>query len=291
MHKSGARKTLETFAAADPLVFIMRLLLAVLTLAACLCAQAPNYPAIGIVNGASWNSSLAPNTIASIFGTQLSWNTQALGPGNIASGTLPTNLGGVQVLVGGCPPGEPAPLFYVSPLQINFLVPNNLIPGPACVAVVRQGMHGPVVPITLNSAAPALFLTADGSPVATHLDWSLVTKDAPALVGEVIVLWGVGLGYVNSGAGCFDNTGTPDVGPDGELAPGPEPLCDMQDFNVMIGGAAIDHSLILYAGLAPGFAGVYQVNVQMPAQFPAKHGVQLALGSIVSAAGVTLAVQ
>jgi uncharacterized protein (TIGR03437 family) len=265
----------------------MKTLLATLALAACLCAQAPNYPAAGIVNGASFGPSLAPNTVASLFGTKLAWGTQTLQASDVAGGVLPTTLGGVRVFVSG----YAAHLYFVSPLQVNFLVPNYLLPGTVDVWVARDGMSGPAVQIKLDDAAPALFQTADGVPIAAHLDWSLITSDAPAHAGEIIVVYAAGLGHVDSGAGCQDNAGVYDDGPDGAFPPTAERLCGMSQFSVWMGGAPMDAGLILYAGVAPGFAGVYQVNMRMPAQFAPNPELRLAMGNFMSKAGLLLPAQ
>ena len=88
----------------------------------------PSYTAAGIVNAADNEThSLAPNTLASLYGVRLSYVTAAISPSDIQGGVLPTVLPGtgVHVTVGNLP----ATMYYVSPDQINFLVPANLLPG------------------------------------------------------------------------------------------------------------------------------------------------------------------
>ena len=236
----------------------------------------PNYPADGIVNGANFTSGpVAPNEIVSLFGTSLAWDTRAISSSDIAGGTMPQSLDSVEVYVAG----YPAYLYYVSPLQVNLLIPNFLRPGIADVFLARDGGAGPVVSIALQAASPALFETSDGRPIATHLNGSLVTKKAPAGKGEIIVLWATGLG-------CVEH-----ADPDGTIPTSAEWLCNMSQFSVWIGGEPIDSSLILYAGVAPGYAGLYQVNVRMPQQFPPNPELRLAVGDAVSIAGLVLAAQ
>jgi uncharacterized protein (TIGR03437 family) len=238
-------------------------LLAALALAACLCAQdanAPNYTAAGIVNGASFAPGLAPNTIVSIFGTNLSWGTRALQASDMAGGVMPTSLGNVEVYF----EGWPAYLYYVSPQQINFLVPSSLLPGTFQFWVDRQGTRGPIVTVTLQSAGPAIFQTSSGAVIATHVDGSLVSSDAPATSGEIVTLWATGLGNTN-----------PEL-EDGVLAPL---------------APALDPSAILYAGVAPGYAGLYQVNVRLPGQLPANPEIRLGLGGTLSPPGLILPAQ
>ena len=112
----------------------------------------PMYLAAAIVQAATQTDEpLAPNTIATIYGTNLSWDTYTVSPADISNGELPTQLAGVTVLVNGIP----CNLFYVSPSQINFLLPYEITTSSAIVEVVRQGALGPAVTIPLTVTAPA----------------------------------------------------------------------------------------------------------------------------------------
>lgn len=257
----------------------MKTFLAALALAACLCAQdtTPAYTSAGIVNGANFASGpVAPNTAVSLFGTNLSWSETAMGWEDITNNEMPKKLGGVQVFVAG----YPAHLYYVSPTQVNLLIPSFLRPGVVEIWLVREGTLGPVVQITLQDAAPALFQTPDGLPIATHLDESLVTKDSPASAGETIILWATGLG-------CIENQAP---GDDGTLPAGAQFVCQRDQFSVWIGGAQLTmggHG-VDYAGVAPGYAGLYQVNVRMPDRFPANPELRIAVGDSFSPAALIL---
>jgi len=274
--------------------------LAALAIAASLSAQ-PNYPtytAADLLNGASFQPGFAPNTIVSLFtgGGSLSWNTVAVQKSDLINGQLPTALGGVQVFVAD----YPAPLYYVSPTQVNLLIPSNLRPGVMNLWLARDGVSGPVVQITVNAAAPALFQTSAGVAVATHADGSLITAGAPASANEVIVLYAAGLGWVYpAGLGwtyAVTSGWTPLAGvacsedgtEDGALPVAAQWLCNMEQFAVWIAGTPIDSGLILYAGVTPGYAGLYQVNVRMPAKFTPNPEIRVALGASVSAAGILL---
>ena len=250
----------------------MKILLAVPALAACLCAQAPDYTSAGVVNGASFTPGLAPNTIASIFGTNLSWDTVVLRSDDISGDTMPTTLGNVGVYL----EGWPAYLFYVSPTQINFLVPSPLLPGNFSLWVTRQGMVGPIVQVTLQDTAPALFQTPAGAAIASHLDGSLVTSDAPARAGEIVMLWATGLGAT-----------LPPL-EDGMLPGAAQWLAEFKQFSVWVAGAPIDPGLVMYAGVAPGYAGLYQINVRLPDPLPPNPQLQVAAGNTLSPPGLIL---
>ncbi len=222
----------------------------------------PTYITAGIVNAASYSGdALAPNAIASIFGTSLSYQTASLTAW--VNGGLPTSLGGVTVYVDGQATG----LFYVSSGQINFLIPNDETPGTVNVYVIREGVAGPEVPVTLNATGPALFQDANYNAIATHLDGSLITGAAPANPGEWIVLYGAGLGRTVPDAQNY----TP--------ATGAALIQNLSSFSVLIDGVALDPGAIEYAGLAPGYAGLYQINVQMPANLSTNPELRVAIGT------------
>src|SRR5580658_7663672 len=117
-------------------------------------STAPSYSAAGIVNAATQTAgTLAPNTIATIYGTNLSYTTHAVDPGDLNGGTLPTSLEGVSVYVNGIL----GSLFFVSPGQINFLIPYDIVTSSGVVYVTRQGVAGPGVTIPLADTSPAFF--------------------------------------------------------------------------------------------------------------------------------------
>jgi uncharacterized protein (TIGR03437 family) len=255
-----------------------RLLLAGMALAAPIWAtgaqvQAPSYTAASIVSAASYTAdALAPNTIATIFGTNLAFNTQSLG---LVGGEMPVTLEGVAVYISGVSAG----LYYVSPTQINFLIPSIFRSGDVVIAVAREGVAGPHITITLNAAGPALFQDANSYALATHLDGSPITNTAAAQAGEWVVLYADGLGLTVPKASAY--------APDFVIAP----LADMTTFSVLLDGVTVNAAQVNYAGLAPGFAGLYQVNLKLPDTVGPNPRVQFAVGSAISIPAVRLFVQ
>jgi uncharacterized protein (TIGR03437 family) len=144
------------------------------------------------------------------------------------------------------------PLIYVSPAQINFLLPYDLEAPEIDIAVERDNLRGPKVRIRLAGTAPAVFRKDEQSVIAAHLDGSLVTHESPARGGEVVVLFATGLGRTNPEQLS------------GRLAPGAAGLASGAQFSVRLDGAAVPPARILYAGVAPGFVGLYQINLQLP---------------------------
>ena len=259
----------------------LRTMLAGMALAAPIWAtgaqvQAPSYTTAGIVSAASYSGdALAPNAIVSIFGTNLSFVTASIGGRDLVNGGIPTTLGGVTVYISGVAAG----LFYVSPTQINFLIPSIFLPGQASVLVARDGVSGPSVPFTLHDAGPGLFQDANGNAIATHLDGSQITDAAPAHAGEWVVLYADGLGRTVPQALNYT--------PATEIAP----LLEMASFYVLIDGTAATQSEVYYAGLTPGYAGLYQVNLQLPDTVGPNPEIRLSAETALSIPNIHLQVQ
>jgi len=240
-------------------------------------AEAPLYSAASIVNAAdNQPGTLAPNTLATVYGQNLAYGTRALSADDVRGGVLPTVFPGTgaQVVIGGLI----ANLIYVSPTQINFLVPPNLIPGPVNLNVVVDGWAGPTIPIQLAAVSPALFQLDPQDAIATRADGSLITPAAPAAPGEVIVLYATGLGQ----------TAPPVVYC--QLPIAAAAITQIANFSVLLDGVPVDASAVAYAGIAPGFAGLYQINLILPASVGANPQVSIGFAGSPSPAGITLPV-
>lgn len=241
---------------------------------------APTYAASTVVHAASQQSgSFAPNTIVTLYGRELAYVSRPVQDADIRDGLLPTVLPGtgVRVLV----EGQPAPLYYVSPTQVNLLLPASLKPGVRRLQLALDGRTGPAIEIQVGVAAPGLFQAQPGWALAVRLDGSLVTYERPAAPGDVLILFATGLGAV---AGPLPRIG--------EVARVAAPLAAAGAFMVLLNGEPLAADHLFYAGLAPGFAGLYQINLRVPRGTPANPEIRLRAGEdgVVSAAGVRLAV-
>ena len=232
---------------------------------------APAYSPDSITNVNFTPGPFAPNSIITIFGSDLAFGTATLPGGALTA--LPLELANVRVMVNNAA----APLLYVSPTQINLLVPSNLKPAGVIVYVVRQGVRGPDAPIALVAAAPQLFMGADGCVVAQHADYTAITTGSPAQPGETIVVYAAGLGATQ-----------PNSAP-GEIPKYPGQITAA--LKILLDGTAVSQDEIQYAGLTPGFAGVYQINVRLPDDVSVNPEIRAAAGDQISAAGVKLPVQ
>ncbi|MGI8744548.1 MAG: hypothetical protein ACR2NN_18640 [Bryobacteraceae bacterium] len=205
---------------------------------------------VGIVNAAGFTpitSSVAPNELVSLFGSNLAAGTQ-----QAQSLPFPKTLGGVQMTVNG----RPAPLYFVSPQQISALVPSNLPETYATFQVTNNGVASNAVTVYTNNSSPAVFTSpANGvsSAAALHSDFSLVSASSPAKPGETILIYLTGLGAVSPAI------------EDGAAGPS-DPLSKVPTLPRVFFGTA--QGTVTFAGLAPTLAGLYQINVTLPANAP-----------------------
>jgi uncharacterized protein (TIGR03437 family) len=238
----------------------------------------PYYTAQSIANSASGVAGLyAPNTFVTIYGQNLAYTTAALTPSDVSGGMLPTVLGGtgVHVLINNIP----ANIYYVSPTQVNLLIPTSLIAGPAMLQLVVDGLAGPAIPIMLQNAAPGFFQSDATTVLGIHLNGSTISAASPAKAGEVVVLFASGLGPTNPAA-------IPDQIPETAASVTP-----MSSFSMLINGVPVSPQQILYAGVVPTFAGLFQINVQLPGNTPANPQIQIGYGGTFSPAGRVLPLQ
>jgi len=225
----------------------------------------------GVLNNANFaaNDPLGVGTIAAVFGEFLA-DQLAAAPG----ARLPTTLSGVRVLVNG----RAAPLYFVSPGQINFQVPFETLGGDAIVQVERGGAVGNRVAVNIVPQAgrilvwPGLrhgiIVNADGSlPLPPGVQLGAFPTKA-ARPGDVLVIYAIGFGQtapaVASGA----------ASPSG-------PLAQLSNVIVRFGATTLFDTTIpvaaQFAGLSPGFVGLYQINVQVPRGVPASSEYDLSI--------------
>jgi len=231
---------------------------------------APTFAAANVVNAASFaGGSVAPGGIVSLFGVGLGSNWAS------ASGAVPTTLAKTKISLGGVP----APLFYASPSQVNLQIPYE-VDGATTLTLTRDDNDTTTVNLTVAAAQPGLF-SADssgtGPAAATLPDGSFLSSANPVATdgSGVVVLYATGLGRVNGAA-------TTGVGASGAATVA-------NQVKVSLGGHSIDPD---YAGLTPGFVGLYQINVRIPAGLGLTGNVPLTvIEAGVSSNTVTIAVR
>jgi len=208
-----------------------------------------------VVSAADAKSAAAPGGLISIFGTQLS-------PTNLATTEipLPTALGNSCITING----QPLPIIFVSPSQINAQMPFKAM-GNVTLIVHTPGGVSDNFNMTVLPNAPAVFLSGQAGP-ATNLptvvkpNGLLVTDSNPLHRGDTVVIYLTGLGQ------------TSPLVPDGMPAPGDPLAMALTPPTVDLAGVTLP---LIYAGLAPGQVGVYQINATVPINAPEGLGVPL----------------
>jgi uncharacterized protein (TIGR03437 family) len=242
------------------------------------------YPGLAGINGANFLVSrpLAPGMVASLFplGGQFGSDTLSFDqtPKPLP---LPKALADVQVLVGG----SPAPLYFVSPGQINFFVPTNVsTSGNVEVQVVRQStgqILASSTTVAMNSVSPGIFLYPQGQngksrqAAVLNQDNTVNSPTNPALRGTTIQIFATGQGAVSSGPA------------DGDV---PQGLATTPYTpRVVVGTCFVgdctgdDPGAVTFSGLAPGLVGVWQINVRLPsATAPGQVQILIQVNSITS---------
>lgn len=236
----------------------------------------PEYSEASITSAAANQSGrLAPNTIISIYGKNLAFSTWAISPQELLQGYLPTATpgGGVYVQL----QGRRLPLFFVSPQQINALIPPDVLPGARNITVFRDLVEGPTVTLRVAAESPEFFRMPDGVAAATHADGRVVGKEAPADPDEIVVVYGTGFGTLR-------------VTEAGVVVPTrPSEVIRARDYRVRIDGELQPENAIYYVGVTPGFAGLYQANIRMPHHLSDNPRIEIGLGDNWSAADLRIA--
>ncbi|MBI4443717.1 MAG: PQQ-dependent sugar dehydrogenase [Acidobacteria bacterium] len=230
----------------------------------------------GVVNAASLQPGpVAPGEIISIFGSEIGPELPA-GTRLNSSGQVDTVLAENQVFFDDIP----APLFHAQNDQINAQVPYTVAgTSGTVVQVLRQGVFSNPVSLEAAEAVPGIFTLSGGMGPGAVLNEDLTPNSAsnPASTGSMVVLYATGEGQTTPG------------GTDGKLSdfPFPQPLLPV---SVTIAGFPAS---VVFAGSAPNFAGLLQVNARIPVEAPAGDAVPLRLriGPFAGQPGVTLAVR
>lgn len=247
----------------------------------------------GVVNGASFSAgqAVAPGSVVSIFGSDLAATA-------IPAETIPLSMvmGQTAVFVNG----ELAPLFFVSSGQINAQLPWDILPAGQSTAtvnvVVQNGsVYSAPVNFTVTAWAPGIYSIPAGAGYAVainYADGSIAAPPGtipgypthPASVGDVMIMYANGLGTVALSQGG-QTSSPPQLG----FASLDATRFAITTPQLMIGGV---HAQVLFAGLAPQFVGLNQINFIIP-QVAAGNSVpiQLVDGAITSTDKVVIAIQ
>jgi uncharacterized protein (TIGR03437 family) len=203
---------------------------------------------------------VAPGGLFSIFGTNLVKVSTDLS--GWVGAVLPKSLNGTSVTVGG----KDAVLVYVSANQINAQVPVDVPAGPQPVVVKSAVGASASFTVTVAATAPAIFF-APSAAVLKNADFSLVSATNPAKAGDVILVYCTGLGLTSVSL------------PTGTLVPATATASTNVAVTATIGGKP---AAVAYAIASPGFAGLYQVALTVPAGAANNSPIVLTQGTTTS---------
>jgi uncharacterized protein (TIGR03437 family) len=219
-------------------------------------SKTPSLSPQGVVNAGSLEPSVAPGSLASFFGQDLTANSAS---------SLDSPLPFQMDLTSACVASLPVPLLFAGPGQINGEIPWEAPVATASALVYRAGVASNVVPVDVHSVSPGI------------LDHGVIPSGKPCPVsvtngvrpGTYLEIYGTGLGGATSAGSGGVVSGVAPLAPLPIDSP-PRSFLESRELRV------------LYSGLVPGMVGLYQTNTQVPADFPP--GVPLNLR--LSAGGV-----
>jgi minor extracellular serine protease Vpr len=237
-----------------------------------------------VIDGAGFvlGRPVAPGSVVSIFGSGLAASL-------MAGDTIPlsSTLNGVSVTFNGIQ----APLYFVSPGQINAQMPWNMLPegqasGQTNLVVTANGVASSPVAVPLATFAPSVFTIPPGQGFAVAINVSDGSIAAPpgaipglpthaARVGDALIIYANGLGPVDT--------------PIAPGAPANDILRNTRTVpTVLIGGQP---ATVLFSGLAPQFPGINQLNIVIPAVAAGNSiPLQLQVGGVTSSDKAVIAV-
>jgi uncharacterized protein (TIGR03437 family) len=231
-------------------------------------APASKVSITGVVNGATFQPGVSPGGWITIFGSNLAASSRQWGDADFVNSTLPSQLDGVSVTVGG----YQAAVYFVSPGQLNVQVPTETPLGSTIPMQVTSPQGTAVASVAVTAAAPGFFSPDGKYAAALHADYSPVNVKSPAKAGETVLLFGTGFGAT-----------TPPV-PGRQIVTDPAPAITLP--SVKIGGLA---STVSFGGIVA--AGLYQFNVTLPVGVPdGDVAVTASVGSAGTQAGLYLPV-
>jgi len=231
---------------------------------------APVVSASSVVNSASSQAVIGQNTWVTIFGANLAATNRSWAAADFSGNKLPTSLDGVSVTVNS----KPAYVNFVSPGQLNVLMPLDATLGPVPLVVTNNGLVSASTTVQLQSVAPAFFIFKNNYAAALHSDNVSIVgptnlfpgSSTPTKPGETIVLFGTGFGQTN-----------PSI-PNGTLVTTASPL----PVTPIVTFAGIG-AQVTFSGLTA--AGLYQINVIVP---PTVEDGDLEVQAIMGAAATPL---
>lgn len=226
-----------------------------------------------VLDAASAKSSVVPGSWVAIYGSALAGTTRTWAASDFSGNNLPTTLDKVSVQFGTLP----APVFFISPGQLDVQVPSGLS-GTVPVTVNYNGSVSASFNASVAASAPALFTYPSGSNTlaaaqnfpsySTVGDPKVTPGTAKATPGQTVIL------YLNGLASS----------PSGTLISAP--INYSGAVTASVGGV---NAPVIFAGLVA--AGLYQVNITIPSSLASgTYPVSVSAGGLTTQSGVSLIV-
>ena len=222
-------------------------------------------PGVQSASAFGGRDTIAPGIWIEIYGQNLAPTTRQWRDSDFIGNAAPTSLDGVSVSISG----SQAYISYISPGQINALVPSTVMPGMATVTVTNGSLTSNAYSITVEDFQPAvLMVPPTTNPFSTFIaalfpDFATYALPASytnvptraAKPGDTIILFGMGFGAV-----------APEV-PTGTISTQASLVIATVEVYFNANGSQLPGK-ILYAGTVPGTVGLYQLNILVPADLP-----------------------
>lgn len=220
----------------------------------------PTTGTASILNAASSLPAIAPGSLISIYGSSLATDS-----GKALTLPLPDSLAGTSVTINGIA----APLLFVSPGQINAQVPYAIKPGTANLVIQTQGQQSAPINFQVTATGPGIFTQPGGNQaLAVNLpSGTMNTAQNPVKPGQYVTAYAIGQGMLDNpvDTGC--------------AAPDAPYSCPLAAVSATLGGMPVD---IQFAGLPPGYAGLMQLNLLIPALPPGQQQLIVTIGGVTA---------
>jgi len=221
-----------------------------------------------VVSAASFQAPIESGSWVMLQGAGLANDTRVWQSSDFVGNNLPVSLDGVSVTIDG----RSAFVEYISPTQINVQAPADTATGAVNVVVTNNGRSSAPATAQLQAVAPALFMSGTSAIASLLPGYTPVSATAPAMAGDLVVLWGTGFGPTNPSA------------PAGTIVTGAPAMSTPPV--VTVGGVQVP---VVSSVLTTGTVGLYQITIQLPANVPAGTPVvQASIGGVPTQAGVTI---
>ncbi len=211
-----------------------------------------------VQNSASFTTQVSPGSLTSVFGSGF-----AQSPAQAQNKPLPESLGGVTVKMNNVT----VPLLYVDQKQVNFQVPFEAAAGPATVTVQSAVGASQSFSFTVLSAAPGIFVYGNNRAAALDLENKLNTPSNSTAPGDRLQVFMTGPGPLDGSI------------PDGAATPSTRKFNATLSNSATIGGL---NAPVHFLGMAPGFVGLGQANVQVPTLSPGDYPLIITVNGVAS---------